>query len=227
MDKLKKASYKRGFDLTFLVVSHFFLAPLLLVLWVVIPLLIWREDKGPVFYCQKRCGKNGKELTVLKFRTMVINAEKLGPAWTEESDLRITPIGRFLRKTALDELPQTINILKGEMSWVGSRPFDVDEQKLLEKQIPGFKKRLMISPGLTSLAEVYDSTDDPLATLHYELDYIGKMGSWLDLKLLFLSLVNTFLGRWDRRSGKRFHKTNKNKDNNRHDFNYRRRRQKH
>lgn len=194
--------YKRPFDLLVLFASYALLAPLLMLLWAVIPLLIWLEDRGPVFYRQKRAGKNGHAFTVLKFRTMLVDAEKKGPAWTLEGDPRVTRVGRFLRRTALDELPELLSIWKGDMSLVGPRALDVDEQKWLEAQIPGFAQRLGVRPGLTGLAQVYDPPDNASTKLHYDLEYIKRMNPWLDLKVLSISAVNTLTGRWDRRSGK-------------------------
>ena len=197
-----RGRYKRLFDLSLLVVSHIVLAPLLLLLWTVIPLLVWLEDRGSVFYRQRRVGKDGRILTVLKFRTMVPVAERRGPAWTTEDDPRVTRVGRILRRTALDELPELISIWAGDMSIVGPRALDVEEHRLLESQIPSFGERLRVRPGLTGLAQVYDHVDDAGTKLRYDLEYIQRMSPILDLKLLLLSVRNTLLARWDRRTGK-------------------------
>ena len=105
-------NYKRWFDLTLLILAHILLLPVWLLIWISIPILIWLGDRGPVFYKQARVGKGGKVFTVLKFRTMVPNAEGKGAAWTIDKDPRITRFGRVLRRTALDELPEIINIWK-------------------------------------------------------------------------------------------------------------------
>lgn len=194
--------YKRPFDLIILTSSHIFLFPLLVLLWTLIPLIIWLSDRGSVFYVQIRTGERGKKFKVRKFRTMVENADKLGPVWTKNKDPRITKFGKILRKTALDELPQTLNIWKGEVSLVGPRALPVKEQEELEKSIPGFKKRLYSKPGLTGFSQVYNSTDEPIAKLEYDLKYIEIMNPFLDMKLLFISLINTILGKWDSREGK-------------------------
>ena len=194
--------YKRPFDLIILISSHIFLFPLLLLLWTLIPLIIWFLDRGSIFYVQIRTGEKGKEFKVRKFRTMVVDADKLGPVWTKDKDPRITKFGKILRKTALDELPQTLNIWKGEVSLVGPRALPVKEQKELEKIIPGFNKRLCATPGLTGLSQVYNSTDEPYIKLEYDIKYIKTMNPCLDMKLLFISLVNTILGKWDSREGK-------------------------
>jgi lipopolysaccharide/colanic/teichoic acid biosynthesis glycosyltransferase len=140
--------------------------------------------------------------TVLKFRTMIPNADRRGPAWTTQSDPRVTRVGKFLRKTALDELPELVSIWKGDMSFVGPRALDVEEQRWLEEEVPGFRDRLSVKPGLTGLAQVYDLDDDAWTKLRYDLDYIQRINLWLDLKLMFLSVRNTLLARWDQCTGK-------------------------
>lgn len=199
---IKQSSYKRPFDITVLLVAHLVLLPLWVALWAIIPILIWGGDRGSVFFKQVRSGKNGKHFTLLKFRTMVPGAEMLGPKWTTDNDDRITPIGRILRRTAMDELPGLINILKGDMSLVGPRALDIHEQKLLEEQISGFEERLQVLPGLTGLAQVNDKYDVALDKLRYDLEYISRMSVWLDINILFISVKNTILARWDHRRGK-------------------------
>ena len=124
--------YKRMFDLSSLVLAHLLLFPLLILLWTIIPILIWLEDRQSVFYRQKRMGKDGIAFNVIKFRTMVVDAERQGPAWTTDNDPRVTRIGRILRRTALDELPEIISIWRGHMSLVGPRALDLDEHYSLE-----------------------------------------------------------------------------------------------
>ena len=194
--------YTRPFDLGFLVVAHLLLLPLWLLLWTIIPLLIWLGDRGPIFYKQKRIGKNGRVFTILKFRTMVPDADRRGPPWTTEGDPRVTRFGKLLRRTALDELPEVLNIWKGDMSLVGPRALEVAEQKGLEQQIPGFAKRLQILPGLTGLAQIYDSNDTADDKFRYDMEYLHQMSPWLDLKLLMVSVWNTLSVRWDHRAGK-------------------------
>jgi lipopolysaccharide/colanic/teichoic acid biosynthesis glycosyltransferase len=195
-------SYKRWFDLSVLVLSHLLFLPLWVLLWTVIPLLIWLEDRGSVFYRQQRIGKDRRPFNIVKFRTMVIEAEELGPAWTMENDPRITRVGRILRRTALDELPEILSIWQGKMSFVGPRALDWDEQIYLEELVPGFEQRLQIRPGLTGLAQVYDKTDDPHEKYRYDMEYLKKLGPLLDVRLLLISVRNTLIARWDRRSGK-------------------------
>jgi lipopolysaccharide/colanic/teichoic acid biosynthesis glycosyltransferase len=195
-------AYKTWFDFSILFFAHLFLLPLWIALWTLIPLAIWLGDRGPVFYSQKRTGKNGKIFTVLKFRTMIPDADKKGPAWTLDNDPRLTRIGRILRKTALDELPEILSIWKRDMSLVGPRALAVEEHQALEEQIPEFEKRLQVRPGLTGLAQVYDPHDIAIDKLQYDLEYMESMGLLLDLKLLVLSVRNTLFARWDRRGGK-------------------------
>ncbi len=198
---LREAS-KRVFDLAILTVAHLVLAPVFIALWTVIPLLIWLEDRGPVFYRQERPGRGGKPFALLKFRTMVVNADSVGPAWTTDKDPRITRIGRILRKTALDELPGVLSIWKGSMSFVGPRALPKKEQEMFEREIEGFSRRLRIRPGLTGLAQVYDQVDDARTKLRYDLEYIDRMSLALDVKLVVLSVRNTMMGKWDTRTGK-------------------------
>ena len=167
-----------------------------------IPLGIWLADRGPVFYRQERVGKDGRVFTILKFRTMIRDADKSGPAWTTEGDPRITSVGRILRRTALDELPGVISIWRGHMSFVGPRALDRDEQRCLEELIPGFEKRLQVKPGLTGLAQVYDKNDDPHEKFRLDMEYLEKLSLFLDARLLLLSVWNTIIARWDHRSGK-------------------------
>ncbi len=194
--------YKRGVDLAILISAHIALLPVWLLLWALIPVLIRMEDRGPIFYRQVRIGKDGRLFTLRKFRTMVVNADKIGPRWNIDGDRRVTRVGRFLRRTALDELPGLISIWRGDMSFVGPRALDVIEHQLLERRIPGFSRRLQVSPGLTGLAQVYNLTDAARPKLFYDLLYIRRMSLQLDLALVFLSVRNTLTARWDRRTGK-------------------------
>ena len=194
--------YKRSFDLTVLTLAYGLLLPLWVALWVLIPALIWLGDRGPVFYRQRRVGKHGQVFTVAKFRTMVVDADRKGPPWTVHGDTRVTTIGRLLRRTALDELPELASIWKGNMSLVGPRALGIAEHESLREQIPGFEKRLQVLPGLTGLAQIYDRTDNARDKFRYDLDYLRRMSLWLDIKILILSVRNTLAARWDQRAGK-------------------------
>ena len=199
---LKRVAYKRWFDLSILVFAHLALLPLWIILWTIIPLLVWLGDRGPVFYRQKRVGKDGHIFTLLKFRTMVMGADRDGPAWTTAGDPRITRIGKLLRRTALDELPELLSIFAGDMSFVGPRALEVEEHKGMEERIPGFAERLNCLPGLTGLAQIYDRDDTASDKFGYDQEYLRRMGIWLDIRLILISVSYTLFARWDRRGGK-------------------------
>lgn len=198
---MKEPFWKRPFDFMLaLFVGIILFSPL----WLLFILMIWIKEGRPIFYTQERVGKDGRIFRVIKFRSMIKDAEKhTGAVWTKENDPRITAVGRILRSRAMDELPQVLSILKGDMSFVGPRALVVDEQILLEKQIPGFEKRLAVRPGLTGLAQVYNPEDEPYRKLELDLEYINNMSLYLDIKLILLSCWNTFTARWDKRSGKK------------------------
>ncbi|GGZ80953.1 exopolysaccharide biosynthesis polyprenyl glycosylphosphotransferase [Algibacter mikhailovii] len=157
-------------------------------------------NKGALFYSQNRVGKNGNVFKILKYRTMVENAEELGAVWAKKGDSRITSFGRFLRNTRLDEIPQFVNILKGEMSLIGPRPERPHFVKELSQMLPFYETRHMVKPGLTGWAQVKSkyasSIDDSLIKLQYDLYYIKHRGFLLDLNILIktLSTVIFFRG---------------------------------
>lgn len=198
----RRRAVKRAMDLAIVVTVPLVLAPIWLLIWLLIPLAIYLCDRGPIFYRQTRIGRGGKEFSVLKFRTMVPDADRIGPAWTTDGDRRVTCVGRVLRKTALDEMPQLLNILRGDMSFVGPKPLSIAEHEKIAAELPEFLERLMVLPGLTGLAQVYNRGDDTRKKLAYDLEYIQRMSLYLDIKLMILSVVNTLAGRWDTRSGK-------------------------
>ena len=188
--------YKRPYDLLVLAVAHLVLLPVWVLLWVFIPLAIWLEDRGPVLFRQRRYGKDGREFTFLKFRTMVLEAEAEGLV-TKDHDPRITGVGRFLRRTALDELPQIINILRGDMSFVGPRALPIDMHDEAVQQEPRFPERLRVTPGLTGVAQLYLPRHcHPKRRLRYDLLYIKKATLWLDVRLMLRAAWNTLTGRW-------------------------------
>ncbi len=173
-------------------------------LWGLIALAIKLEDGAPVFYAQERVGQHGRVFRVLKFRSMVADAEHTtGVVWATTNDSRVTRVGRLLRATALDELPQLFNILRGEMSFVGPRPERPAFVEQFRREIPGYDLRLRLRPGLTGLAQVYGRYDsDPRQKLRYDLLYLRKHSLLLDSKLVGLSLWITFRGRWQERGDK-------------------------
>ena len=171
---------------------------LLAVLAPFIALAIRLEGPGPIFYRQVRLGQGGRAFTVNKFRTMRPDAEQDGEArWATAADNRITRVGRFLRRTRLDELPQFFNILKGEMSLIGPRPERPEFTALLEQELPFYRTRLLVKPGLTGWAQVnygYGNTvADALIKLQYDLYYIKHQVWWMEIAIL-IRTVETVLG---------------------------------
>ena len=161
------------------------LSPLMLLSAIAIKL----NDGGPVLLKQKRLTYHGKEFYVYKFRSMVVNAEKAGPQLAKENDSRITRVGRILRKCRLDELPQLINILRGDMSVVGPRPERPELAEEYEKTMPEFEFRLQVKAGLTGYAQVtglYDTL--PYDKLKMDLMYIENYSIFLDLRIILMTL---------------------------------------
>ena len=200
---MKNKSYKLKRFLDISMVIGGLLFPLLWPLWIIvifiIPFLIWVEDRGPIFYSQKRIGKNKKVFKVYKFRTMIPDAEKItGAVWSTKDDPRITKIGHLLRKTALDEIPQLLNIIRGEMSFVGPRAERPELHYEFVKRIPEFDERLKVTPGLSGLAQIRGSYDlDPSEKIKYDIEYIKKMSLLFDIRIIILSVFNSILARWD------------------------------
>ena len=162
-------------------------------LLVVIAFFVYITDRGPIFYSQMRTGYLGKEIKIFKIRSMKINAEKNDPIWAAENDSRITKIGKFIRKTRLDELPQLISVIKGEMSLIGPRP----ERPLIEKDllnnIPNYDLRHLFKPGLSGWAQVNypygASIEDSYIKLSFDLYYIAKFSIFLDLMIFFKTII--------------------------------------
>ena len=190
--------FKRIFD----IVASFVGLTLLLVPLLIVAIAIKCSSKGPVFFRQERVGKDGKIFRIFKFRTMVVDAEQRGLQITVGEDNRVTRVGKFLRKTKLDELPQLINVLIGQMSFVGPRPdvpYYVNMYNEYERNV------LKIKPGITALAsivyrdenEVLAQSDDPEKAYIYDimpkkvklnLEYMQKMSFWYDIKLIFMTI---------------------------------------
>jgi len=204
---MKEPILKRPFDFLLSLTGIILSSPL----WIMIGLLIIIEDGLPIFYGQERVGRNGRIFRALKFRSMIRDAEKgTGPVQAVENDPRVTKVGRILRATAMDELPQLINILKGDMSFVGPRSLRPNEKEVhgnpdetdIEK-VPGYKERLAVRPGLTGIAQIYLPTDAlRKEKFHYDLHYINNQSFLLDLKLIILSFWITFRGKWESRQRK-------------------------
>ena len=168
------------------------LSPLLLLLVV----LIRFESKGPAIYKQERVGLNGRVFTLYKFRSMVEDAEQNGPVWAQQNDPRVTRLGRFLRTSRLDELPQLLNILKGEMSLIGPRPERPEFVAELRERIPHYDFRHMLTPGLTGWAQVMysytNSVDEAARKLEYDLYYIKNHSIQLDFAILIKTVISVF-----------------------------------
>ncbi len=163
-------------------------------------LLIKIDSRGPVFYKQERSGLNGKIFNIIKFRSMIQDAEKhSGPVWSSKNDPRVTRVGKLLRKVRLDEVPQMINVLKGDMSLVGPRPERPYFVEKLSEEIPLYKRRLKVRPGITGWAQVkhkYDETIEDVKTkLRYDLFYIENMSLRNDLKILFRTAIVVLFGK--------------------------------
>jgi lipopolysaccharide/colanic/teichoic acid biosynthesis glycosyltransferase len=188
-----KSSYeaiKPAIDFTLTVLMLLPSVPLILLSIILVKL----NSRGPAIYTQKRVGLEGKVFTIYKIRTMYQDSERTcGPRWCVPGDPRVTPVGRFLRWSHLDELPQLFNILMGEMSLIGPRPERPEFVDQLERALPKYRHRLMVRPGLTGLAQVQQPPDTDLFSVHrklnYDLYYVESMNPWLDFRLI----VATFL----------------------------------
>ena len=176
---------KRTMDVVLSLIGAIITLPFFLV----IAICIKATDGGPVFYKQTRLTKDGKEFEIIKFRTMIQDAEKQsGARLASEGDDRILPVGRLLRRLRLDELPQIYNILKGEMSLVGPRPERPELAAEIEKEIPEFAYRLKVKAGLTGYAQVYGKYNTTFYDkLKQDLVYIRNYSVWLDLKLMIMT----------------------------------------
>ncbi|WP_291579172.1 sugar transferase [Clostridium sp. UBA6640] len=188
---------KRLMDIIFSLIGIIILSPIFLILIIWIKL----DSKGPAFFKQVRVGKDGKNFTIYKFRTMVVSAEakrelEIDPSnmdnfvFQSRSDNRVTKAGAFLRKTSLDEIPQLFNVLFGHMSLIGPRPEIPDVVKYYPEN---YYQRLLVLPGITGLAQVNGRGEIELGkTIYYDLTYIKNFSLWLDIKILFQTVVKVF-----------------------------------
>ncbi|MFD1294243.1 exopolysaccharide biosynthesis polyprenyl glycosylphosphotransferase [Lutibacter holmesii] len=185
-------AFRRLLDIFFSLIGICYL----LFLIPIVFLLNLISNKGSLFYVQNRVGQKGNEFKIIKFRTMVSNAEENGAVWSKKGDVRITPFGRILRKTRIDEVPQFINVLKGEMSLIGPRPERPEFVKKLEQQIPYYALRHVVKPGLTGWAQVMhpyaSSVKDQQEKLWFDLYYIKERNLILDLKIV-IKTISTVL----------------------------------
>jgi len=198
---------KRAFDATLAGAGLILSAPL----WAIFAAAIRIEDGGPVFYRQSRVGLGGRTFDALKFRSMHADAERsTGAIQATERDPRVTRVGRLMRATAMDELPQLVNILRGDMSFVGPRalrPGEIETSSngRLERleDVPGFERRIRVRPGLTGLAQVYAPRDvRRRQKFRYDRLYVERRSWCLDLRLILLSFWISLLGRWEVRGRK-------------------------
>jgi lipopolysaccharide/colanic/teichoic acid biosynthesis glycosyltransferase len=178
-------SIKPGIDFALALAMLFFTAPIIILCM----LLMRLGSRGPWVYAQKRLGLGGAVFTMYKIRTMYQDSEcDRIPRWCVPGDPRVTPVGRFLRWSHIDELPQLINVLKGEMSLVGPRPERPEFLEQLERALPNYRERLLVRPGLTGLAQVQQPSDTDLSSVHrklnYDLCYVEQMSLRLDVRLL-------------------------------------------
>ncbi len=194
---LREPLAKRLFDLVLASSGFAFFLPL----WILISVAIYLEDGRPILFIQNRVGKDGREFRSYKFRTIYrrYDDEMAQAVAVHSDDHRVMLVGRLLRKTALNELPQLLNILRGDMSFVGPRPEPPEFIAAYEKQVPNLGRiRYQIRPGLTGIAQVFGPHNmDPRNKLRYDLLYMRKRSFWLDIKLIGMSVWNTISAKWD------------------------------
>lgn len=194
LSKPSNRAVKRIVDIT----SVLLLSTIAIPIGIITALLIKMESPGPVFFKQRRTGQFNKEFEVIKFRSMRNDAEKNGAQWASKNDARITKVGKFIRKTRIDESPQLINILKGEMSLVGPRPEREVFIDTLEQEIPYYRFRHAVKPGVTGLAQVKyaygASVEDAVWKHKYDIFYIKHQNLKLDLKVILLTVKTVLFG---------------------------------
>lgn len=188
-------SLKRMMDWGVSIVAILLLFPV----YLFIGIAVWSTSKGPVFFLQERIGWHGKPFRIIKFRTMVQDAEKAGPQLSSENDPRITPLGKFLRKSRLDELPQFFNVLKGDMALVGPRPERAHFIAQIVERAPHYNHLQKVRPGITSWGQVKygyaENVDEMIQRLRFDLIYIENMSIALDIKILFYTVLTVLRGR--------------------------------
>lgn len=186
---------KRIFDLSMAIIIGVITLPIMAIAAIIVKL----ESPGPIIYSQERVGEHNKEFRVHKFRSMRNDAEKDGAKWAQKNDPRVTKFGNIMRKTRIDELPQLLNVIKGEMSFIGPRPERMVFIKELEKQIPYYNLRHMVKPGLTGWAQVMypygASVEDARRKLEYDLYYIKHHSLYLDMVIMILTFKTVIFGK--------------------------------
>jgi len=191
---LRRAS-KRAFDIAVAGTLLVLTAPLMAVLAVLIRL----DSRGPAFYRQDRVGRNGKEYALWKLRSMRIDAEKNGAVWASANDDRVTRVGRFIRKTRMDEIPQVLNVLRGDMSFVGPRPERRVFIEIISRDVPYYSLREGVKPGITGWAQIRypygASVEDGRNKLEFDLYYVKNGSLFLDVAIIFHTVRHVLLGR--------------------------------
>ena len=187
---------KRVVDMIGSTIGLLLFAPIFLLAAMAIKL----TSKGPVLYAQERVGRFGEPFRMIKFRTMVVDAEASGPVWAaQDGDSRVTPVGVFLRRTHFDELPQLFNVFTGDMSLVGPRPERPCFVESLDREIPRYDERLLLKPGMTGLAQVHYRYDQTVADvkrkLRFDLLYVKRMCLMLDARILVWTILVVMTGR--------------------------------
>jgi lipopolysaccharide/colanic/teichoic acid biosynthesis glycosyltransferase len=204
---IREPLLKRPFDFIISMIGLLLSAPL----WAIIALAIKLDDGGPVFYEQQRWGRNGRIFSVRKFRTMIANADaRFGARPAQQNDARITRVGKMLRATGMDELPQLLSICKGDMSLVGPRALAINERyreaggsDVAYQDVPGFQERLKVRPGLTGLATIYLAKDaHPRERFEVDLQYVRSPSFIRDVRLVIASLWISVRGKWETRGNK-------------------------
>jgi sugar transferase (PEP-CTERM system associated) len=190
--------FKRFFDIGASLLTLIFSLPCILA----ISIAIYLESKGPIFFRQDRVGQDGRVFSLLKFRSMRVDAEGDKPVWAGINDSRVTRVGKVIRKLRMDEIPQVINVLKGEMSFVGPRPERPFFTEKLTQEIPFYSYRHTVKPGITGWAQICypygASKEDALEKLKYDLYYIKHMSSYMDFMILLETFKTVFFGRGSR-----------------------------
>jgi exopolysaccharide biosynthesis polyprenyl glycosylphosphotransferase len=182
---------KRFFDIVLSLIALLFSIPIIIITGIIVKL----ESPGPIFFKQERVGIRGEHFYIIKIRSMDVNAEKNGATWAAKNDPRVTRVGRFIRATRIDELPQLWNILKGDMSIVGPRPERPIFTAQFNQEIPGFINRVIVKPGLTGWAQINGGYDlSPSEKLEKDLFYIRNQGLFMDLKIIIKTFFIVFNG---------------------------------
>lgn len=189
---------KRGLDVTLALAGLVLSLPVMAIIAVLVKL----DSRGPVLFRQERVGQNGRVFVLKKFRSMRTDAESSGAVWAAKGDRRVTRVGRFIRRTRLDELPQFFNVLVGDMSFIGPRPERPEFVRMLQRQIPFYMERHSVKPGITGWAQVRcqyaASVEDSLEKLQYDLYYIKNLSSFLDLVILVSTIQVVLFARGSR-----------------------------